>query len=345
MDKHIEVRERDKNGIQMKRNCYGAIDSLRTIACIGIVMMHIRANSTYAISGFIYDSVISSFTNFVFLFMVISAFGMCCGYYERVLDGRIDWEIFYKKRYGKILPFFTVLVLMDIVVSPGWTSVCEGFCDVTLLFGLFPNDITVIGVGWFLGLIFAFYLIFPFYCVLIRTKKRACMAFAVALVLNYVLTARFEVGRNNIVYCLCYFIAGGLLYLYRDKLENVGRKSWWAVVMAVTLSVVFYYAVGANTLTMLLVACTLLALAISDRGGVLENRFTKFFSSISMEVYLSHMVVFRLLEKMGLHTRFGNGWLQYWLTVIMVIVGTVVFSVVMKKMIDIAGRKAGKLLR
>ena len=72
----------------MERKHYGAIDGLRTIACIGIVMMHVRANNTYQISGFIYDRLIKSFTNFVVLFLVISALGMCCGYLDRVLNER-----------------------------------------------------------------------------------------------------------------------------------------------------------------------------------------------------------------------------------------------------------------
>ena len=44
----------------MNRERYGAIDGLRTIAAIGIVMMHMRVNNDYAISGFVYDTVIAS---------------------------------------------------------------------------------------------------------------------------------------------------------------------------------------------------------------------------------------------------------------------------------------------
>lgn len=36
----------------MKKEHYGAIDGLRTIACIGIVMMHVAANTDYSITGF-----------------------------------------------------------------------------------------------------------------------------------------------------------------------------------------------------------------------------------------------------------------------------------------------------
>lgn len=55
----------------MEKKHYGAIDGLRAIAAIGIVMMHMGANNNYEIGGYIYNKIIPSFTNFVFLFMVI----------------------------------------------------------------------------------------------------------------------------------------------------------------------------------------------------------------------------------------------------------------------------------
>ena len=58
-----------------------------------------------------------------------------------------------------------------------------------------------------------------------------------------------------------------------------------------------------------------------------------------MEIYLSHMVVFRLVEKMRLNIMFGNGWLQYFITVIFVLVGAACFSVIVNKFIEIAEKK------
>lgn len=252
----------------MERKHYDAIDGLRTIACFGIVLMHVAANNTYDISGFLYDKFIASFTNFVFLFMVISAFGMCCGYLDKVLNNQISLETFYFKRYSKILPFFAFLVLIDIIMSPSKASLIEGFADVTLLFGLFPNDISVIGVGWFLGLIFAFYLIFPFYCVLIKTKKRAWAAFVISLLLNYVGGSYFDIGRTNIIYCLCYLIAGGLIYLYRKELEQFSSMYRWISLGIIIVSVVLYFFIGGNTITMLLVSVSMLVYTLGRmRGG------------------------------------------------------------------------------
>ena len=69
-------------------------------------------------------------------------------------------------------------------------------------------------------------------------------------------------------------------------------------------------------------------------GGVLENRVTAFFSGISMELYLSHMVIFRVVEKLKLNRILGNGWLQYIVTSVLVIAGATVFDVVMQKIIS-----------
>lgn len=185
------------------------------------MMMHMTTNNQYEISGFVYEEVIPSFTNFVFLFMTISAFGMCCGYYEKVMKNQISISAFYEKRFQKIFPFFAVLVLLDIAVAPSINSLYEGFADLTLLFGFIPKHIEVIGVGWFLGLIFVFYLCFPFFCVLIENKKRAWIAFTISLIYNFVCTQYFDIGRTNILYSGCFFLAGGLIFLYRDEIEKI----------------------------------------------------------------------------------------------------------------------------
>ena len=42
----------------MEKRRYGAIDGLRMIAAFGIAMMHIRANSNYEITGYVYNTII-----------------------------------------------------------------------------------------------------------------------------------------------------------------------------------------------------------------------------------------------------------------------------------------------
>lgn len=195
---------------------------------------------------------------------MIAAFGMCCGYYDKILKGRVDFAEFYGKRFKKILPFFGALVFLDIIMSPSVASIYEGFADLTLLFGFLQKPISVIGVGWFLGLVFAFYLIFPFFCVLLENKRRAWIAFAVSLIYNFVCANYFEVGRSNILYSACFFLAGGLIYLYREEIMKLNQ---WVALGIAGGAVVLYYQIGGNVMMYLLVSATLLVYAIIMRGG------------------------------------------------------------------------------
>lgn len=307
---------------------YYGIDWLRAVACIGIMLMHMSTNNTYAINGFVYQRLIPSFTDFVYLFMAVSAFGMCCGYYSKVMSGQVNWTEFYKKRYSKILPFFLLLVLIELVLKFSIPALYEGTIEVTLLHGFIPNSLDVVGVGWFLGTVFVFYLIFPFFCVLIETKLRAWCAFAVSIVLNFICSSYFDLQRTNIIYSLCFFLAGGLIYLYKDRLENL---KWYISVPATVLASACYYLIGDYTLTRLFVTITLLICGISFNFG--KVKVISFISNISLEIYLSHMVVFRAIEMFRLNKMFGNGWLQYIATVVMVLVGTIAFSFVCQQII------------
>ena len=133
-----------------KEDRYEALDGLRAISCVGIVLMHILVNGDYKVHGFIFDQFIPSLTNLVFLFMAISAFGMCCGYYDKMLNRGIDISSFYVKRYKKVFPFFAFLCLIDLSLSPSTEALYETFANMTLFFGFIPNaNIKVKCVGWF----------------------------------------------------------------------------------------------------------------------------------------------------------------------------------------------------
>ena len=138
-------------------------------------------------------------------------------------------------------------------------------------------------------------------------------------------------------------MAGGLIYLYRHELMKLNR---WIGLGAVAVSVVVYYMLEGNTGGCLLISvCWLSYAVICAEGGpaqksyLLENRITNFISGISMEIYLSHMVIFRIVEKLQINRIIGNGWIQYIFTAVLVLLGTVLFSIVMQKLIVLAEKK------
>ena len=315
-----------------KADRYEGIDGLKAYAIIGIALMHVLANGEYGIGGFVFERLIPSFTNLVFLFMMVSGFGMCCGYYQKIVDQKISVEDFYKKRYIKIWPYFALLCALDFVISPSKESLFEVFANLTLCQGLLPNaNITVIGVSWTLAVIFVFYMLFPFFCFLIGNKKRAWGVAVAALVFNWLCSNYFNAGRTNIVYDAVYFIAGGLIFLYRKELAEFASKHKVIAGAILLIAAVAYFAVDGNTLTMLFFCVAALIYTLGcKRGGVLVNPVAKFLGGISFEIYLCHMVIYRVLEKLHIIHLFGNGLLAYIFTAVAVICGSVVFSVCAK---------------
>ena len=323
------------------KNCkhiYSGIDFLRTVACLGIVLMHIKANSNYNISGWFYNTFIMSLTDFVYLFMAISAFGMCCGYFDKVMSGTIDWTEFYKKRYAKILPFFGLLILLDVIMNFSKSSLFEGILEITLLHGFVPVELSVIGVGWYLGTVFVFYIIFPFFCVLIENKRRCWISFIISLILHYICVYNFGLDRHNIIFSLCYFLAGGIIYLYRERLAQVKPYIYF---FAMIFTFWVYYCFNTYGMTVILLVSILLSFAIS--WDLKNIKIVSFISDISMEIYLSHMFVFRICEFLHLNNIFGNGVLQYSITSVFVILGTILLSYYSQKVINIILNKVMKV--
>ena len=140
--------------------------------------MHVLSNITLKPSeNYLTLKLIPFFTDFTLLFMIVSGFSLCCGYYERFKKGTITPNSFYKKRYARILPYFACLCLLDLVMNPSRGAFFETFANLTLCFNLLPNPhITVIGVGWFLGVVFVFYLLFPFFVFMTDNKRRAWLS-------------------------------------------------------------------------------------------------------------------------------------------------------------------------
>ena len=344
---------------------YSSLDGLRAFAAIGIAIMHILANIDVEPdkSTFLYGIVIPSLTNFVYLFFMISAFSMCCGYYERMKTGQISMNRFYLRRYQRILPYFTLLIIIDCLaphgvnkhelstmtagavdnVSPIVSQLYESFADMTLCFNLLPNsDIKVIGVGWYLGLVFLFYMLFPFFIFMLDNKRRMWKSLMITFVFCYIAIdyfytekfINFEVTRHNVIYSAPFFVVGGAIFMYRDVISAFVERFRWLTLVVCWIAVVMFWLTPHTDFVFVVemsLLCTLwLCYAIGSNGCVLNNCVTRYLSGISMEVYLCHMMAFRGVEMLHLSRFIQQTDILYWLTCLIAIGVAVVFSHVVK---------------
>lgn len=342
------------------------IDGLRAISCIGIIAMHILANSNYsAAEGWMKNTFIPSLTLLVYLFMMISGFGMSMGYYERFKNHTVDFNAFYKRRYIKILPFFSLLIFLDIVITRSGEHLIQGLVELTMVFGLLPNNqLDVVGVAWFLGVVFLFYMLFPFFVFLCWTKKRAWVSFIVSILLNiacanYFYTSKFVIpgfsNRHTLLYCSPFLILGELIYLYRLDISGFFSKLKIGVVIPITITVFFYISLLFNVkqnfsndvvdLETIIVFGSWLGYAIGTKQNnyFLSNKVMKYLSSISMEMYLAQMFVFDALKKIGVLYLLGRGYLSYTLTLCMTILGLIILVEVYKLIIKLFKQGYSKL--
>ncbi len=312
----------------MKR--YNSLNGIRMFACIGIVLMHILTNGEYSINKTA-TQIITKFTNFVFLFMMLSSFSLFCGYFERFKTNTITIEEFYSKRINRILPFFFFLVIVDVLIEHNVSSLIEGFADITLLFGFIPTSLHVIGVGWFIGIIFIFYLMFPFFIYMFSLYKRAWLFTVLAFLMNLSCIYYFNVERTNMFFCFIFFCVGGLIFLYKDyiiKLLNKNRVV--SLFFLIVACICFFIQINnklINTIQILWFSIVVISYGISFESLLLDNKVTLFISKISLNIYLSHMFIYRILERISLNNIFDNEYLSYILTCIIVLIGTIVLSI------------------
>lgn len=352
------------------RKTYSSFDGLRGYAAIGILLMHYLINmnpgvieALKASQPWVYGQLIPFFTKLVFLFFVLSAFSLCCGYFARfsprtMENGRrgsdFDAETFYRRRYARIWPFFALLVVVEAVVTHSLEGGYEAFADLTLAFNFLPNPyISVIGIGWFVGLIFVFYMIFPWFVFLLQSRRRAWLAMGASVILHIILVRYFltdtfcvasqiATARNNIVFSFPFFMAGGLLYLYRDYF--LLRQAWMRGLLLVaacgaTLLQTSPWRpiiLGEETWWVLVVVVLWVAYGIS--GGlawkgfkVLDNPVARFLGGISMEFYLCHMMVLRVIEKFHPDRFIHNPHALYWTCCVLGGAVSIVFSYVVAK--------------
>ena len=328
-----------------KRMRFDNLDGLRAISCLAIIGYHVKKWTDMPLAG-IGGRIVSTLTQFVPLFLILSGFGMFCGYYERIKNNQISLNDFYKKRYKKLFPYMAFVLAIYILIERTLPSVIEALTESTLIFGLLPNNnLNVLPIGWTVGVIFLFYMLFPFIVFTCWTKRRAWVTLGISIVLSlfcseYFFSEAFVtnfVQRHNFLYCAPFFIVGGVLYLYKEPIRNfVSKHRWLSLITCVILSIVFcfcpssIFGVSITMLKGLLLFVPWICYSISVESKVLNNKVTKWLSSISLEIYLAQSLVYLVVGKTIGNDWAGLSWKGFFLNWILIAAGCIAFVMIWK---------------
>ena len=135
------------------------------------------------------------------------------------------------------------------------------------------------------------------------------------------------VMRHSFLYCMPYFLIGGIVYLYKDEIERFVNQ--FNVINSINIVVV----------KTLLLYTGWLVLALGYDNRLMNNKVTNYISNLSMEMYLSHMVVFRIVEKIGITERIESPIIRYMTTylllVMLLVMGLTIYRKVMNKLSEL----------
>lgn len=336
------------------------IDLLKAFSCLAILAWHVFANGGFNFSGIAAAKVIPSWDHLVYLFMILSGFGISNGYHKRFMQKEISLDYFYIRRYQRILPYFSILILLNILADLSINSIMQGIIEISLVFGFLPNNmLDVVGVAWTLGIIFVFYITYPFFVFLTADKKRAWLSLLCSVLIQsmcqiYFMTEIFVVKdyvpRHSFLYCAPFFLAGCIIFLYKDKITQViGNKKPLVLGLCLALTVLYYLLPQKTGKFSILELKLLLLYALWAVFSLTIQRIPKiewlinYISSISMEIYLSHMLCFRVLEKTGVLHLFGKGFRSYVIDVVLTMIAVLIFIPIIQLLIALAGRILAKI--
>lgn len=144
---------------------------------------------------------------------------------------------------------------------------------------------------------------------------------------------------------------GGLFYLYKAEIEETVNKYTLPIVMGcIGLTVLYYFVpdrirgIDLVVFKCLVLYSSWLCIALGKTNTVMSNRFTALVSGISMEMYLSHMIIFRMIEKVGISSSLGNSIAGYICTSLIVIVLLISAIMIYKKIAEMMSAKIKQIL-
>lgn len=295
--------------------------------------------------GGLFKQIISSFAALTVVFIVLSGFGITSGYLKKLQGCAIDLEGFYFRRYKKIWPFFFITTIIGVIFERSIQGVEEGIMELTLLYGFLPNNcnsFSVNGVCWTLGTIFAFYILYPYISVFLKNRNRAWGALICSIVVMFLsehlfLTEVFVrtpyLNRSNVLFSLPFFLSGCMLSIYQNEIAAfVKQKKLICTAACVLLTCLLLFSQNEFQNVQLAdykywaLGVLWIGYTLGVDGRFFTNKIIYIISKYSMEIYLSHMIIRKVLGYLQLSRHIGDNLLTFVGELFILMCGTLLFA-------------------
>jgi len=180
--------EKQNTGLQFPQpKRFNALDSLRGIAALLLVIYHVQGIPKLEITGWV-AYFVKFFGAGVPLFYALSAFSLMIGYRDR-LNSSGGLAHFYIRRVFRILPLFYALLIFWLLIREFYFNAQTSFPLLVLnyfcVFGLIPvQHEGIVWASWSIGVEMLFYMVFPLLLVASRTLLSSLLVFLATLAIS-----------------------------------------------------------------------------------------------------------------------------------------------------------------
>lgn len=352
----------------MEPKKYQYIDSLRGIAILLVVLVHVGIVLDHTLDYFPNDSlllpIIGNGAYGVQLFLIVSAYTLTMSHYNR-LDEPNKNRNFFIRRFFRIAPMYYIAIiyftldkyLQFNLADPDFSAIPVRSLVSNVLFtnALIPEHTNnYVPGGWSVSVEFMFYLILPFICSKVKTINSALLLFLATLTLAVIADPWIRENtmypyfhEYNFLVQLPVFPLGIIAYFFLNREQHNIKPVTW--IYTAVMILIFCYISVPKHIMFSLVFMLLLIIQAKYNFRLLSNKFLSEVGKVSFSMYLIHFAVIYLFNRFGFNhvigvSNFGSSLLNFVLMYIIVAGAAFTLSSLTYRAIEVPGQDLGKKL-
>lgn len=294
---------------------------LRGIFSISVVIHHL-----YQYSGLFRGMYIGTIFQLlgclsVAMFFFFSGYGLM---FSSKKENYIDE--FLGKRFLPLYCFYVFLIILYSI----WTFLLEGEFSFKLFIQSFFFGSTMVTNGWYLQTTFVVYLLYLFTFKNFKFYKMQLFIFGICIFVYCIVCHLIDMAINWYQTIPC-MVLGMIFFCRKDYIDNQLKKHAWVILSLCSILFVVCVALSRihvifHVLYSLSFVCCMISLSyILANTSLIHNRFFTLCGNYSLEIYVTHGLFLKLIKLEYLAK------MPIYVYIFLVIVGTILMSVVVKK--------------